>query len=100
MKGGRVLEVLAVNVVLLLGLYFVTVDVAARSTYASREGYSYFFTQSILSETSTLQGKGESLQSPLTLAWVQVVLAVLVILDALYLYGWVQRRRALPGAGK
>ena len=87
---------LAVNVLLLLGLYFVTSDLATRTTYATREGYSYSFVQSLLTETSTLQGRGQNLQSPLTLAWLQIILAVLVILDAFYLYGWVRRRSTAP----
>jgi hypothetical protein len=95
-KAARALEIIGVNIVLLLALYFVASDVATRTTYAAREGYSYFFSQSFLTEVSTLQGRGESLQSPLTLGWLQLILAVLVILDALYLYGWVQKRRALP----
>ena len=98
MRGERAIEVLAVNILLLLALYFVASDVATRTTYAAREGYSYFFTQSFLSEVSSLQGRGESLQSPLTLAWLQLILAVLVILDVLYLYGWVQKRRAAPSS--
>lgn len=96
MRAGRLLEIIAVNVVLLLALYFVASDVATRTTYAARQGNSYFFTQSFLTETSTLQGANGSLQSPLTLAWLQLILIVLVILDVLYLYGWVQRRRVAP----
>jgi len=97
-QAGRVLEVVAVNLILLLAIYFVTADLATRSAYAAREGLSYFFTQSLLVETSSLQGHGATLQSPLTLAWLQLILAVLVIVDAVYVYDWVQRRRATPSA--
>lgn len=96
MKTGRVLEIIAINLVLLLGLYFVTADVASRTAYAAREGSSYFFSQSLLVETSTLQGARGTLQSPLTLAWLQLLLAVLVVVDVLYVYGWVERRRVTP----
>ena len=96
MNVTKALEVVAINAILLLGLYFVTADVAARTTYAAREGLSYFFTQSFLVEMSNLQGRGETLQSPPILAWPQVLLALLVIVDALYLYGWIGKRRTSP----
>jgi len=98
MKGTKALEILAVNAVLLLALYFVASDVETRTEYAARQGHSYFFSQSFLTETSTLLGANGPLQSPLTLAWLQVILVVLVVLDVLYLYGWVQRRRAAPSS--
>jgi hypothetical protein len=98
-KASKALEIFAVNVLLLLGLYFVTADVASRTAYAAREGLSYFFTQSFLVETSSLQGRGATLQSPLTLAWLQLLLAVLVIVDVIYVYGWVEKRRAASLAG-
>ncbi|MDG6902690.1 MAG: hypothetical protein JRM80_12135 [Nitrososphaerota archaeon] len=93
MNAGKALEIIAINAILLLGLYFVSVDVAARSAYAAREGMSYTFSQSFLVETSSLQGPRGNLQSPLSLSWLQVLLAVLVIIDVLYVYGWVQRKR-------
>jgi len=98
MNAGRILEILGFNVLLLLGLYFVTNDVADRSAYAAREGLSYAFSQSLLVETSTLSGKGLNLQSPLSLAWLQVILLVLVVIDALYIYDWSVARRAKPVA--
>lgn len=98
MQAGRILEILVVNLVLLLALYFVTGDVASRAAYAAREGLSYFFTQSVLVETSSLQGHGTTLQSPLTLSWLQIIAALLVIIDAVYVYDWVQSRRVAPSA--
>jgi hypothetical protein len=92
-KAGRLLEVLAVNAALLLGLYLVLGDVASRTAYAAREGFTYSFTQSFLLETSTLQGAKGIFQSPLTLAWPQLLVAVLLIVDVLYLYSSVNGRR-------
>lgn len=98
MKGAKVLEALAVNIVLLLGIYFVLGDVATRTAYAAGKGMSYTFAQLFLVETSTLQGSSGGLQSPLTLDWVQLLLVVLVVVDVLYFYGWLERRRATPKA--
>ena len=98
MRGGKALEVLAVNVVLLLGLYFVTSDIAERTAYAASRTWSYFFTPSLLLQASTLVEDGQNLQSPLTLAWLQVILLVLALVDALYLYSWVAHRRRVPSA--
>jgi hypothetical protein len=95
-NAGRALEIVGVNAVLILALYLVTADVASRSLYAAREGLSYFFTQSLLVETSSLKGHGATLQSPLTLAWLQLILVVLVIIDALYVYDWAKGRRVAP----
>ncbi len=99
MKVGKALEVLAVNLILLLGLYFVTSDLAERTAYAAGQGYSYFFTPSVLLETSTLVEGGQNLQSPLTLAWLQVILVLLLVLDASYVYGWIHGLRKSPGPG-
>jgi hypothetical protein len=98
-NARRALEILGVNVVLLLALYLVSADVASRTLYAAREGLSYFFAQSLLVETSSLQGHGATLQSPPTLAWLQLILAVLVVIDAFYVYDWVERRRVAALAG-
>jgi len=98
MQAGRILEILVVNLVLLLALYFVMADVSSRAAYAAREGLSYFFTQSILVETSSLQGHATTLQSPVTLDWLQIIVALLVVIDAVYVYDWVQRRRVAPSA--
>jgi hypothetical protein len=97
-NAGRTLEILGFNILLLLALYLVTADVATRSAYAAREGLSYTFAQSFLVETSTLGGKGLSLQSPLSIAWLQLILLVLVVVDALYVYDWAKNRRAKPVA--
>lgn len=99
-KGGRALEYLAVNVLLLAAAYLVTADLASRSAYAAREGLSYHFTQSFFVETSSLQGASGTLQSPLTLAWLQILLAALVVVDAYYLYGWFHRERAVSPNGQ
>ena len=96
MNTVRALEVVGFNLLLLLGIYLVSGDITTRSAYAAREGLSYVFSQSFLVEMSTLQGRGENLASPLTLAWLQVIVVVLIVVDALYVYDWAVHRRVAP----
>lgn len=98
MKVRGAIEVAAINVVLLLLLYFVTADQAERTAYAAREGLAFLFSKSILVQTSVLQGSRGALQSPLTLDWVQLLVGALVVVDVLFAYEWSGRRRKARSA--
>jgi len=93
MKARGMLEVIVVNTVLLLLLYFVTADQAERAAYAAEEGLAFLFSRSVLVQTSILQGSRGTLQSPLTLDWVQLLLGALVVIDGLLAYEVIKRRR-------
>ena len=93
MRAGSVLQILAVNAILLLGVYFVTLDLAARSAHAAAKGMSYSFAQGLLVEVSNLSGPSGTLQSPLMLSWLQVLLGAVLIIDVLFVYGWTRRKR-------
>ncbi|MDV3244169.1 MAG: hypothetical protein LYZ66_03190 [Nitrososphaerales archaeon] len=87
-------EVVAANFILLLLLYWVSVDQAARAAYAAREGLAFIFTRSILTQSSTLYGSSGPLSSPLTLDWEQLLLLALVAFDLLFAYGEIAGRRS------
>lgn len=96
MKTGSILQVAAVNTILLLGMYLVAGDMAARASDAARESATYYFSQGFLVEVSTLLKGGGSLRSPWMLSWLQVLFAVLVIIDVAFVYGWARRRQSPP----
>ncbi len=87
------MEITAVNLVLLLFLYWVTLDQAERVAYASREGLAFQILHSVLTQTSNLIGSAGPLQSPLTLDWVELLAIAILGFDALVVYGAVARRR-------
>lgn len=89
-----VLEVIGANVILLVLLYWVTLDQAARSAYAAHEGLAFQIFHSVLSQTSTLWSSSGPLQSPPTLDWIQLLAIAILAFDALVVYGALARRRS------
>jgi hypothetical protein len=79
------LKVLAVDTVLLIGVYFVLQDLQWRSGYASQEGFTPSTIYSVLTKSFAMTGRSLALQSPPTLDWIQVLVVVLVALNAWYL---------------
>lgn len=93
MNLKRLLEVFGANAVLVLLLYWVTLDESARSAYAAHEGLTFQMVRSVLSQTSTLWASSGPLQSPPTLDWVQLLIIAMLAFDALVVYGAMSRRR-------
>jgi hypothetical protein len=84
MKLARVLEILLINAVLLLLLYFVTVNYSERFAYWGHEDftpdmvrYPFFFITSATDGSTHIPGL-------LSVDWQQVVVVVLVLVDLVY----------------
>ena len=87
MKAG-VIGVALTDAILLIFAYFVQQDLEWRSGYASSHGYSVSTSYSLLTRVFTMSRSGTSLSSPLTLDWIQVVIALLIIVNVTYFVGW------------
>ena len=89
-----VYKVLLVDLVLVLGLYFVLGDLSWRSYYAMSPhnacggvcSYTPSFSFNVLTRFFTMAGNGVPLTSPPTLDWVQLLLLALFALNGWYLY--------------
>jgi hypothetical protein len=90
LKATKVLEVLAVNLVLLLGGYLVLLDEAWRASYAAAKGYSPSVEYSFLTHLFTLGGGAAALTSPLTLDWIQVFAFIALVYDALFVFRYLR----------
>jgi hypothetical protein len=94
------LAVFLADIVLLFALYSVFVDLQWRTGYAASVhsacpqfcSYSPSFGYSLLTQFFTLAGNGVRLTSPPTLDWVQLVVYVLVVLNAWYAYKTLKSR--------
>lgn len=88
------LKVFLADIVLLFALYSVFVDLQWRTGYAGSLhlacpqfcSYTPSFSYSLLTQFFTLAGNGARLTSPPTLDWVQLIVYVLVMLNAWYAY--------------
>jgi len=86
------LKVLAADVILLVALFNVIQDIQWRTSYAASphqaapNGYTPAFAYNIFTQFFTMSGNGVSLTSPPTLDWVQLLAAVLVLLNAWFFY--------------
>ncbi len=89
-------KILVADAVLLFGEYLILQDLRWRSTFASSEGFSPSFSYSVLTQFFTMSGRGLTLESPPTLDWVQLIVAVLVVMNAWYLVHLVRIRRLGP----
>jgi hypothetical protein len=78
--------------VLLVFAYYVLQDLDWRGWYATLRGLSPSTSYSFLTRMFTMTGQGSALQSPPTLDWIQVVVALLIIINIVYGVG------ALKGA--
>ncbi len=95
------LKVASADIVLLFGLYSVLQDLQWRIGYAASLhsacprfcSYSPSFSYSLLTQFFTLAGNGVRLTSPPTLEWVQLIVYVLVVLNAWYAYKALKSRR-------
>ena len=92
----RTLKVLAVDVVLLVALFYVIQDLQWRSDYASEAinrcagpcSYTPSLSYSLLTQVFTMTGNSVRLASPVTLDWVQALSYLLILLNAWLVYSF------------
>ena len=102
-----VIKVAIADALLLAGVYLVLVNRAWKIQCAMENGVncevartSPHFSYSLFTISfSAISPSGMLLQSPPSLDWVQVLLAVFVVVNAWYAYSALRRRRALHVAG-
>ena len=95
------MKVLLVDVVLFVGMFYVTQDLQWRTSYAASLhtacpqlcGYSASYAYSILTQFFTMAGHGASLTSPPTLDWVQLFTVALLALNLWFAYDYLTRRK-------
>jgi len=92
LKSG-IVKVLLVDLVLVVFAYFVLQDLAWRDSYAASRGYSAVTAFSLLTRRLDLKNGATSLVSPFTLDWIQVVIALLIIVNVAYVFGAVRGSR-------
>jgi hypothetical protein len=94
--------VLLADALLLIGLYYVIVDLQWRVAFATAphahtsSGYAASFSYSFLTQVFTMSGNGASLPnltSPPTLDWVQVLGLALLAVNGWYLYSILAKRK-------
>ena len=96
------LKVLGFDVLLLVALYFVIGDLLWRAAKAgsphghTATGYAVSYTYSLFTQIFTMSGGGTTLASPLTLDWVQVIGALLVVVNVWFLYVTFLGRKDVP----
>jgi len=94
-------KVLAADVILLAAGFWVLQDLQWRTGFASSLHdacspicrYSPSFSYSFLTRFFTMTGNGVSLTSPPTLDWVQLIVCLLVIVNAWFIYDALNARR-------
>lgn len=86
-----IVKVLVADAILLAAEYFVLQDLGWRSDYAYSQGLSPTYSYSIFTQYFAMLGRGLALQGPPTLDWTQVLVVLLVMINAVYIY------RALTG---
>ena len=98
MKWVSVLEVLVINAVLIPLFALITQNYALRTAYWGPEGftpttvrYPFFFITSAIKGSTTIPGL-------LSVDWQQIVLVVLVVTDAVFVWSAIKNRRR-TGAG-
>lgn len=86
MRTG-ILKVALVDAVLLVFAYYVLQDLSWRDSYAASRGFSASTSFSLLTRRLELTSGGTTLVSPPTLDWIQVVIALLIIVNVAYVVG-------------
>ncbi len=99
----RYLTVVVIDFLLLVALLYVAGDQQWRVAYAESphsrtSGYATSFSYSLFTQVFTMSGKGVSLSSPLTLDWVQVLVAALFVVNAWFVYVTLGARRKKSSA--
>lgn len=96
-----IFKVVALDAVVLAALASVLNDLAWRVSYASSPhasttGYAASFTYSVLTRVFSMAGGPLTLTSPPTLDWVQLLSAVLVVVNGWFAYTILASRRLRP----
>jgi hypothetical protein len=87
------LKLAVADAFLLIAGYYVLQDLSWRSAYAVSRGFTPTSAYSLLTRMFSLTGQGSGLQSPPTLDWVQVVVALLIIANVSYVWDWYRSSR-------
>ena len=95
-------KVLGADIVFLVALYFVLRDLNWRTSYAALPHdacggfctYTPSFGYGLFTRTFTMSGNGVQLTSPPMLDWVQVLAALLILVNGWYLYVVLRERRS------
>ena len=82
-----ILKVALVDVVLLVFAYLVFQNLYWRDNYDAFRGYSVSTSFSLLIRRLELSSTSKTLVSPPTLDWIQVVIALLIIVNIVYVFG-------------
>jgi hypothetical protein len=98
MKAARLAELVLSNAVILAMLWAVLQDDSGRLAYfrslgftTSTQYYPFFYATSAVNGTTHIGGL-------LTLDWVQILVAALIIIDGLFLVGLLRKQRQAPVA--
>jgi hypothetical protein len=84
--------VIAADILLIAGEFYVSQDLAWRSSYATGEHLIPSFSYSFLTQFFTMAGGPLKLVSPPTLDWVQALAIVLVAINGWFLYAFIRAR--------
>lgn len=87
-------KVAVVDLVLLGALYFIVQNLQWRASYAASEGLTPSYSYSLLWNVFQMSGRAFPLQSPPTLDWVQLLAAILAVLNLVYVYTALRGRRS------
>jgi hypothetical protein len=95
------LELVAIDAVLLVVALLIFQNLEWKVSFAATSrpgisGYAAYYSYSLFTQTFGMSGGQLTLTSPPTLDWLQVIGAVLAVLNGLYLYSRLRTRRAGP----
>lgn len=82
---SRFVKLALVDALLLSATYFVIVDLQWRNDYAAEKGLGTSISYSLFTHVFSMTSPTTSLQSPLTLDWLQVLIAVMVVVNVVLL---------------
>jgi hypothetical protein len=85
LKTGPI-KIVVTDLVLVVFGYYVLQDLDWRSGFASSRGFSSSTAYSFLTRSFAMTGQGSVLRSPPTLDWIQVVVALLIIVNLVYAF--------------
>jgi len=85
LKTGPI-KIVVTDLVLIVFGYYVLQDLDWRSGFAASKGFSPSTAYSFLTRSFVMTGQGSVLQSPPTLDWIQVVVALSIIVNLVYAF--------------
>ena len=84
-------KVVLADVIMSFGLILVLEDLGWRSAYAATKGFSPSYSYSVFTHVFSLTRQQLILASPLTLDWIQLFVAGLIVLNLWYLVRFAKR---------